>query len=177
MGVIIDVVALVCADDVLAKYGTNNTQSSPTVLAEDYGGLIVAGAYGGGRALFGLRIVAPAGSEGSRPVVRWRARTLSMNSDYRCVIDAVSFDAGVDCMAAATQNSAPCNSYHTDLVDPGDASKLTAQPMIDQYWEAAVKGSGTAPYQIDVKIVDHHGATQGYYRIGSGATQPSVLIQ
>lgn len=173
----VNVLALVCAEDVLAKYGPNQGQGDPVVLDEDCGGLIVAGAYGGGKAIFDLAVNAPPGTQENPTYVRWRTCTLSMNAAYRCSIEKIAFNAGIECMRTPAISSVAAEIYMTDLEAPKDASKLVAQSVTDEYWESQVAGSGSAPYLIDLKISDEKGTVQGYYRIGSAAAgQPSVNI-
>lgn len=177
MSEIVNVLALVCAEDVLAKYGQNEKGSDPVVLDENCGGLIVAGAYGGGKALFNLAIHVPAGAQTDPTRIRWRGSTLSMNAAYRCSIENVSLDPGVACIAAPEIHSATIALYHTDLEMPKDPSKLSAQSVSDEYWESKTTSSGSAAYLIDIKISDEKGDALGYYRIGSAtAGKPTVNV-
>lgn len=177
MSEIVNVLALVCAEDVLAKYGPNNGEGDPIVLGEDYGGLIVAAAYGGGQARFDLAITAPLGTSAAPTLVRWRACTLSMDAAYQCEIEKLTISAQADCLQAATSQNKSFDLYLADVEAPKDPSKLATESVVDRYWESQIKSAGTASYLVDIKITDHKGMARGYYRIGSPATgQPTVRI-
>ena len=172
----VNVLALVHAEDVLAKYGPNQGQGDPVVLDGSCAGLIVAGAYGGGAAAVSLCAHAPLGTQASPTFVRWRACTLSMNAAYRCSIEKITFTTGPDCMPTPARGSETIVIYTTDVETPKDASKLTQQSVSDEFWVSQVRSSGNALYLIDVAISDEHGNVQGHYRIGSAAGQPSINI-
>ena len=91
--------------------------------------------------------------------IRWRATSLSLNSDTEVVLCSYSGDKPLisDPEPILAQVKCP-------LPNPNDPYNPTTQTINSYFFNAVVKNPGQVTYHFVFLIVDRHGAKIGYYQ-------------
>jgi len=157
-----NVLAVISVDDVLQKHGVNNSVDAAVMLDADCMGTFAANVSGY------LAPLPPASvsSVTSAKWVLWRATSLTFNAKYHCLITGVSVEDTANCFV-----SQPVMQWIDRPTPLVTLVETAVQPEIrtqtETVWAAEIKGAGNVKYEMSVKVLDHHGNLQGYYRLQS----------
>lgn len=157
-----NVLAVISVDDVLQKHGTNNAVDAGAELGSDCIGVFTGNVTG---YLDPLPPASVASATATKWVL-WRATSLTFNAKYHCVVTGVSVDDSSGCLV-----NAPKALWIEPSVPVAKLVGAAVQPQIEVrqevVWASEVKTPGSVNYDLAVKVIDYHGALQGFYHLKS----------
>lgn len=151
-GKIIDVLAVIDADTIVARYGENADPGDPAEIAEkDLVRVIVqTDNVGGGSPGSPLIKVTAA------DVIRWRESSLSLNTDCSAVCYEVA-------ATSATKPEALVVTVDTPVADPEDPLAPEFQSIRSHLWDCMAEKTASVTYSLKFVIMDKKGRALGYY--------------